>query len=147
MRALILALVSALALAGPAGADDADVKTLRQARLIEYWADNCQFPASETNRWTTIQPGRDGVVRSSETSGAWTSVYRITQATILPNGDVAMKMIWEGDGPLHDIVYRMEKNRFRVWTSVKLPAGRKLVVAGVVTPSGRPNSWSNRCPD
>jgi len=148
MRALILALVSVLVLAGPGRADDAEVlQTLERARLIGYWADDCKLPASEENRWTTILPGRDGVVRSSETSGSWTSVYRIVEAAILPNGDLAMKMVWEGDGMAHDIVYRIEGDRFRVWASTKLPAGRKLVVDGVVTSSGRPNAWSSRCPN
>lgn len=148
MRALILALVSVLALAGPARADDEDVRrTLDQAGLLGYWADDCKLPASDENRWTTILPGRDGVVRSSETSGAWTSVYRVVEAEMLPNGDLFTKMIWEGDGLMHDIVYRLDGDRFRIWTSTKLPEGRRLVVEGVVTSSGVANSWSNRCPN
>lgn len=148
MRAAMLALAASLALAGAARADDAEVRrTLERAGLLGYWADNCQAPAGEDNRWTTILPGRDGVVRSTETSGSWSSVYRVVDAERLPNGDLFMKMIWEGDGMLHGIVYRLRGDRFRIWSSTKLPAGRKLVVDGVVTSNGRPNSWSNRCPD
>lgn len=147
MRAFLLsaAVLTAFAAAPSAAFDNASTaRAVRSAGLMGRWAWECDYNASETNHWVTVAVGRDGVVATTETSGEWSSVYRLSSARRLANGDLVTRSTWDGDGRVHDITYRFRNGRQAIWSSVKLP-DRVLVRNGVITGNGQPSRWYERC--
>jgi len=147
MRPLLLALAVAAAAVGPAAeaADNAAIaRVVRQAGLMGRWSGDCRRAVSPGNPWITVAVGKDGRVTTAENNGQYNSVYRLSAARILRNGDLATRSTWDGDGIEHEIVYRFRGGRQQVWSSVKVN-GRKLVVDGVITGNGMPSRWWTRC--
>ena len=145
---LLAALLAAALLVGPAAAQaPTPLQAAREAGMMGYWAQDCARPPSPENWWKRIEAeGATGVRSVDDPGNGDTNVTRFTQARRIDGRDTAVRLLYEYDNGLLDVIYRVENDVFFTWWSKEVATGEVYVVDGVLLADKEPIMRLNRCP-
>lgn len=146
-KALVLAIGVVLA-AVTAAANDAD--ELKKAGLGGKWANDCAKPSSAANVHATWTEAADGkVVLATDTDTKDKDPSTLLELKTMPGHLVRYTVKSQEDEV--DVVLKMEKNRYRMWSSslATVTAGSAVaevyVKDGKFTSSGKETAWYQKC--
>jgi hypothetical protein len=136
------------AIASAAAASDTD--ELKKAGLEGKWAVDCAKPASATNivaTWTATAGGK--VVLTTDTDKKDTDPSTLVSFKTMPESRV-LYTVKVDDGEI-DVVLKLEKNRYRMWSSsmATVTAGSAdeefYVKDGKILANGKDSEWYQKC--
>jgi hypothetical protein len=119
-------------------------EVMQRYGLIGTFARDCATPVGKQNPYAVYTVVNANLVRydllTSSTERA--SVGVLDTATELSRNELGIS--YAGQRGRIDIVYRIDANRFRLWTSTRQD-GEKLVINGRYMPENVETPWLTRC--
>lgn len=147
MRGLLIpaATVVALALAGPATAQETPSSTMKSFGLTGEWAKECAKPASDANPRTIFTPQPDGAVKLTYSFGATGQInYTITKAVVLSSKLIVLSETNDAGQPA-DVTVTVDGKRTRVLASYDPSIKKAFIGGGKLLNTGKDTSWDSKC--